>query len=243
MTLFRPIGRNKHVKSGEIMSASGGVNRDHSRSIGAKTLFAALHCVSVAGCLWLAFGVEGWADPFRARLLAGCALLYLIRHLVTLFVLLQRKVDLGEVLGLSLFIAVFEIGFLLLGAGVVSGTSTPFVWLDGAGIALLIAGSFLNTGSELQRRAWKKKPASKGRCYTGGLFAYSMHINYFGDTVLFTGWALLTASVFAAIVPVFMTLSFVFYHIPALDSYLAERYGAEFKAYAERTAKFVPFLY
>ncbi|XYK81639.1 MAG: DUF1295 domain-containing protein [Labrenzia sp.] len=225
------------------MSGSGGVNREHGRSLSNKTLFAALHGVSVGLCLWLAFGVDDWTDPARAKLLAVCALLYLVRHLITLFVLLQRKVELGEVLGLSLFIACFEIGFLLLGAGILSGTSKPLGWLDGVGIALVFAGSILNTGSELQRREWKKLPASKGRCYTSGLFAYAMHINYFGDTVLFTGWALLTTSYFAAIVPVFMTLGFVFFHIPALDTYLAERYGAEFKAYAERTAKFVPFVY
>ena len=40
-----------------------------------------------------------------------------------------------------------------------------------------------------------------------------------------------------------MTLMFVFYHIPALDRYLADRYGAEFSAYAARTAKFVPGIY
>ncbi len=40
-----------------------------------------------------------------------------------------------------------------------------------------------------------------------------------------------------------MGLSFVYMHIPGLDSYLAERYGDEFKAYAEKTRKFIPFIY
>ena len=52
--------------------------------------------------------------------------------------------------------------------------------------------------------------------------------------VLLLGWML---------VPLMMTLMFVFYHIPALDRYLADRYGAEFSAYAARTAKFVPGIY
>ena len=70
-----------------------------------------------------------------------------------------------------------------------------------------------------------------------------MHINYFGDTVLFIGWCMLTASLWALALPALMGASFIFYHIPGLDAYLAERYGAEFEEYAAETKKFVPFLY
>lgn len=222
---------------------TGGVDRSHDRSQNVKRLFALLHGAVVALALWLAFGGFDWADPMRAKILAGCAVLYWLRHMVTLFVLMQRRVMLPEAVGLSGFMAVFEIGFLLLGAGALSGEATPFGAWDLAGMALVLAGSYLNTGSELQRRAWKRLPSSKGHCYTGGLFAYSMHINYFGDTVLFTGWAMLTASVWAVSIPALMAAMFVFYHIPPLDAYLAERYGAEFEAYAKRTAKFLPFIY
>ncbi|WP_422374053.1 methyltransferase family protein [Roseibium sp.] len=236
------------------MSKSGGVSRTHGRSIAEKTLFAGLHLTSVALCAWLLFG--GWqslgdvigpalslADPERGLLLLACALLYFGRHLVTLFVLLTRKVALSEVIGLSAFIAVFEIGFLLLGAGALRDSPVPLGWLDGVAIGLVLAGSYLNTWSELQRKWWKQDPVHRGRCYTGGLFGWSMHINYFGDTVLFTGWAMLTQSLFAFSVPAFMAMSFVFFHIPALDAYLAERYGSDFDAYAARTRKFIPFLY
>ena len=70
-----------------------------------------------------------------------------------------------------------------------------------------------------------------------------MRINYFGDSVLFTGWAILTVSIFALPIPIFVTVSFVVFHIPPLDAYLAERYGYGFKTYADKTAKFVPYLY
>ncbi|WP_027183867.1 DUF1295 domain-containing protein [Desulfovibrio inopinatus] len=226
-----------------MTSQHGGVDRGHERSLGAKLTFAILHGVIVLIALWLAFGGFDWADPARAKVLAGCAVLYWLRHMVTLFVLMQRKVAISEALGLSAFMAIFELGILLLGAGVLSGTATPFGTWDWVGAALLLTGSYLNTGSELQRRAWKKLPSSKGRCYTGGLFAWSMHINYFGDTVLFTGWVLFAASPWALSIPLLMATMFVFYHIPPLDAYLADRYGDEFKAYAKRTAKFIPFIY
>lgn len=149
----------------------------------------------------------------------------------------------SEVLGLSAFIAVFEIGFVLLGGGVLSGGSTGFDGMDSLALFLVAVGSWLNTGSELQRLAWKKRPGSKGHVYTQGLFSQSMHINYFGDTVLFTGWALLTQTWIALGIPVFMASSFVFFHIPALDAYLEDRYGDEFKTYAAHTSKFIPYVY
>lgn len=225
------------------MSKAGGVSREHSGALAPKLGFAGLHLLILATVAGIALGGWGLPDPARAQILLAVAGLYFLRHLVTLFVLLKRKVGYSEVLGLAAFIALFEIGFCLLGGGVLRGAAIPFGWLDWGALALVLAGSWLNTGSELQRWQWKKRPEAKGHCYTGGLFAHSMHVNYFGDTVLFTGWALLTHSALAFAIPVFMALSFVFYHIPALDAYLAERYGDEFRNYAARTAKFVPYLY
>ncbi|MHA7775472.1 DUF1295 domain-containing protein [Roseibium sp. M-1] len=237
------------------MVQTGGVNRTHSASLPQKTIFALLHLASLAICAWLLLA-GGWshlggllglevtiADPQRGLVLLVCTALYVLRHLVTLFYLLARKVDYSEVFGLAAFMGVFEIAFLLLGSGALREAAVPFGLLDGVALGLVLAGSFLNTWSELQRKWWKQDPANRGRCYTGGLFAWSMHINYFGDTVLFTGWAFLTHSLIALAVPGFMAISFIFFHIPALDAYLAERYGAAFEDYAARTRKFVPFLY
>ncbi len=222
--------------------SQGGVDRSHAASHAPKLAFAALHAAILATCAYLAFGLD-WPDQTRAVLLFAAAALYFLRHQITLFVLLKRRVAYSEALGLSAFMALFEIGFLLLGAGILSGKAAPFGPLDVFAIALILIGSFFNTGSELQRHIWKRAPAHKGQCYTGGLFAHSMHINYFGDSVLFTGWALLTTSWFAFAIPAFMTVSFVFFHIPGLDAYLADRYGAAFKSYAASTAKFVPYIY
>lgn len=236
------------------MAKSGGVSREHAGSDREKIVFAGLHLAIFCLCAWLLFG--GWqaagrgaglsltlSDMPRGLVLLACAGLYFARHLVTLFALLTRKVAMSEVVGLAVFIAVFEIGFLLLGAGAFRDTAIPLGALDVAAVGLVLAGSYLNTWSELQRKWWKRDPSHRGRCYTGGLFKWSMHINYFGDTVLFTGWALLTHSLVALAVPGFMAASFVFFHIPALDAYLAERYGREFEAYAARTRKFIPLVY
>ena len=225
------------------MADSGGVNRDYDRSFSQKLSFALIHTCIVATCIWLAFGSIDWPNPMRARLLAFCAILYWARHCVTLFVLLKRQVAYSEVFGLSVFMAVFEIGFVLLGAGILDDAPTQLGSLDGIAFALVLLGSYLNTGSELQRWRWKKKPSSRDHCYTDGLFGYATHINYFGDSVLFTGWAILAASMFAWGIPVFVTAGFVFFNVPALDTYLSKRYGVEFDEYAAKTAKLVPSIY
>ena len=59
--------------------------------------------------------------------------------------------------------------------------------------------------------------ANKGKLMTGGLWSLTMHANYFGDTLLFTGWTLASSGLAVSwtwwAVPV-MTALFVFMHIP-----------------------------
>ncbi len=216
-----------------------------------KLVFAGLHFVIVLFCAWLVFrdGLtvlgKDWffTDPSRAKILLGCAVVYWLRHIVTLFYLLQRRVDWGEVFGLLVFFAVFEVGLLLVGGGLFRTFPVAFGGLDVFAVLLFVVGSYVNSFAEMQRKWWKAHPENKGHCYTGGLFKQAVHINFFGDVVLFSGWALLTASLWMLGLPVLMAGMFIFMHIPALDTYLARRYGAEFQAYARRTKKLIPFIY
>jgi steroid 5-alpha reductase family enzyme len=115
--------------------------------------------------------------------------------------------------------------------------------LDYSGIILFLIGSWMNTQSEYTRYIWKKNEDHKGKLYTAGLFKYSMHINYFGDIILFTGFALITQSFSLLIIPLVMALNFIFFIIPRLDKYLASKYGDEFNEYAARTKKLIPGIY
>ena len=108
--------------------------------------------------------------------------------------------------GLTIFFATFEIGFVLLGAGVFRDAPIELGIVDMIAVVLLVTGSFLNSFSEMQRKWWKAKASSQGSCYTKGLFAHAMHINFFGDVVLFTGWSLFTYSVWALGLPLMMLL-------------------------------------
>jgi len=234
---------------------NSGVDRTYDRSIYQKSTFAVLHLTSVLICSWLIF-LSGWetlgsllgkdwsfTDPVRAKVMLVLAFIYWLRHLITLFYLLERKVDWSEVFGLSGFIAFFEISLVLLGGGAFRDQAIDLSWLDLIALPLLLIGSYLNSYSEIQRKWWKKDHVNKGHCYTEGLFKLSMHVNYFGDTILFTGWCLFSSNLWTLTLPLFMGLTFVFYHIPGLDSHLAKRYGSEFKTYAKKTKRFIPFIY
>ena len=232
-----------------------GVDRSHGSTHLQKVVFCGLHLISVVLCLWLVFGggvttVGEWfgktwtvTEPVRAGLVVGAAALYWGRHAITLFYLLVRRVTWSEGFGLVSAMLPMEMGLCLLAAGLLRTQAAPWGVVDGLAIVLVLSGSFLNTGSEVQRKWWKNDPANKGHCYTGGLFRYSMHINYFGDCLMFTGWCLLTAWWWSLVLPFLMTALFVFYHIPGLDRYLEERYGEEFRVYAGRTKKLIPFIY
>merc|ERR1719291_1211092 len=81
----------------------------------------------------------------------------------------------------------------IMGSYIVLAKDTSALGLVIASV-LYVLGSFLNTYSELQRKIWKRDRDNQGRCYTLGLFSLSHNINYFGDTMLFAGWAIATGN-------------------------------------------------
>jgi steroid 5-alpha reductase family enzyme len=225
--------------------------RQKSPSTLPKLVLAVLHGGTVVAVAWLLFGgglahLAGWlgmtprlASPLRRGLLLGAAGVYFLRTLATTFVFLKRRMGWAEISTIAVWIGVLHLVFAFLG-----GRQSAAVGLVEIGAVLLyLSGSYLNSGSEWQRHLWKQQPEHQGQLYVQGLFRYAMHINYFGDVVLFAGWALLTGYLLLLVVPLLMLFGFVFVNIPALDHYLGERYGESFKTYAAQTRKLIPFLY
>ena len=108
---------------------------------------------------------------------------YVLRLFFTVFVFLKRKWAWSEMLIVSVLMSM--VLFALTKNG--GSSNQPIGVLDYFSIFLYLFGSWLNTWSEYTRYTWKKAEINKGKPYTLGLFKYSMHINYFGDVVLFTG--------------------------------------------------------
>lgn len=178
-------------------------------------------------------------DYIRRVILMVCLIIYFFRLLITVFVFLKRKMGWLETILISGLMS-----FALFSFAKVGGSShLPLNALDYIGILLFLGGSLINTHSEYTRHIWKKNDINKGKLYTSGLFKHSMHINYFGDIVLFSGLALITQSFSLLVIPLIMALNFAFFIIPKLDKYLEKKYGEEFKEYARQTKKFIPMVY
>ena len=217
----------------------------------ARIAWIIIHLVLLLAAAWIYFGDgiehigarfgQNWPAgdaPRRAVLLAFGVVTWL-RMTFTATVLLRRRFGWEEAAGVLTATIIYQLGFALLAAA----ATAPLGYLDAVGIGLFALGSFLNTGSELQRKWFKDDPANQGRLYTGGLFRLARHINYFGDSLWAAGWAILTANLLAALIPLALTAGFVLFFIPDLSKYLHKRYGEQYEEWTKHTKAFVPFVH
>lgn len=109
-----------------------------------------------------------------------------------------------------------------------------------ASIPLFASGILIETISEIQRKVFKDDSKNAGKVYSGGLFSYARHINYFGYTIwraslgAATGGLALGALFTAWFWTLFMTNS-----IPELNEYCAKKYGVQW----EDVKKKVPYAF
>jgi len=184
--------------------------------------------------------IYGWRLHYstQAHLIAAFGAIYIVRLNVMSRWILQRELALEEVTFVILIWVPSIMGSYVIAAK--DGISS--VALLAASILYLL-GSYLNTYSELQRKIWKRHPSNKGRCYMIGLFSWSRNINYFGDSLLFTGWAIATGNWVNSWAPIVMSLTFYFYHIPEKETYLTTRYAKDWPTYVKHTPyAFIPFI-
>ncbi|MBB3131188.1 protein-S-isoprenylcysteine O-methyltransferase Ste14 [Paenibacillus rhizosphaerae] len=178
-------------------------------------------------------------DMQRNLMLMVCGLVTFFRMSWMTVYLLKRGISWGEAGGVLFAFAVYYMGFTVLG-GI---RDKPLDGVDGVALFLFFAGSLINSLSEWLRDRWKKIAQNQGKLYTGGLFKYAIHINYFGDVVWVCGFAILTRNLWSGLVPILLLSMFVFQNIPVHDRYLRKKYGVAFEDYEKKTKKLVPFIY
>jgi steroid 5-alpha reductase family enzyme len=116
----------------------------------------------------------------------------------------------------------------------------PAAWL---GAAVWLAGIVLESVADAQLAAFKADPGSKGRIMDRGLWSWSRHPNYFGETLLWWGFWVACIGVpwwWAAVLgPV--TITFLLLKVSGVP--LLEKHyegNAAYQDYARRTSIFVP---
>ena len=193
--------------------------------------------ISVIGNSLIQFPETG--NLLRRILIALILIIYFFRLQVTVWIFQKRQWTWSETIIISLAMLWSLYVFTYFGGS----NNHPIGVIEIIGVLLYLSGSYINTQSEYYRHIWKKKKENKGRIYTQGLLKCSMHINYFGDIILFTGFAMVTHSIVPSVIPLIMMVNFIFNIIPLLDRYLEKKYGVEFYEYARKTKKFIPLIY
>lgn len=128
---------------------------------------------------------------------------------------------------------------------VMASTPAPLRALDWIGVAVWLAGFWIEAAADNELLAWKKVPGNEGHLVTTGLWRFSRHPNYFGEVVAWWGVFLVGLGAphgaWGIVSPLTVTLLVLF--VTGLP--MAERkYSAhpEWPAYAARTSAFVPWF-
>ena len=215
---------------------------DHSSSHPQKLVMLGVGVCLLAVSYLVLFGQAasfGAAEAGQRTLILSFSLVTFLRFCLTLGFLLKRTVPWEEALTVPVAFGLYYLGFAYL----TTWTSVPTFMMTLLGVLLFAGGASLNTLSELQRHVWKQRPENRGKLYTGGLFRYAVHINYFGDILWVLGYAVITATFWAYLIPALLFGFFSFYNVPKLDAYLSKKYAPEFQNYQRRTKHLVPYLY
>lgn len=133
------------------------------------------------------------------------------------------------------------ITIILANLSAVGGLGIP----DYAGIILWAFGFYFQAVGDAQLKAFKAKKENKGKLMTEGLWAYTRHPNYFGESAMWWGIFLVSVSstngIFGVISPILITYLLIYVSgVPLLERKYKDR--PDFIAYTRRTNMFLPWF-
>jgi steroid 5-alpha reductase family enzyme len=141
-------------------------------------------------------------------------------------------------------ILMFIISLPLLGTNL-NSTSDNLSWLDYAGVAIWVIGFIFEAGGDMQLAQFKANKANKGKVLNTGLWHYTRHPNYFGDSAVWWGFGLIclsTESYWYATGSVIMTLLIIKVSGVALLEKSLKDQKPQYKDYIEKTSSFIPWF-
>lgn len=117
-------------------------------------------------------------------------------------------------------------------------------WLVAGGVLLWCIGFFFEAVGDAQLDAFLKNPTNKGKIMQSGLWKYSRHPNYFGESLMW--WGLAVAAMGLTTLPwmvVFSPLLITFLLLKVSGIPMLEKKwegNPEWEAYKRRTSAFIP---
>jgi steroid 5-alpha reductase family enzyme len=128
-------------------------------------------------------------------------------------------------------------------AGAVDLPLGPIAW---AGAVLAVAGILFESVGDAQLTAFKANPDNMGKVMDAGLWRYTRHPNYFGDTCVGWGLWLIAAEtpygLWSVVAPVLLTFLLTRWSgVPTVEGRL-RRSRPGYEDYVARTSGFVPWF-
>ena len=236
--------------------------------VGLWLLSLRLHDVSFIDAFWPAgFAVVAWTtflavapDHPRATLRLALTSLWAVRlglyllgrwlsepHEDKRYQAMRRKRPAFAVQSLYLVFGLQGALIVIVGVPVifgVAGASAPLGWLDALGALLFSAGFVMEAVADAQLAAFKRDPANAGRVMDRGLWSWSRHPNYFGNTLIWWGLFAIAAgdpgNWWTFIGPAIMTWLIIRVSGADLLERGLHRSRPGYADYVARTPKFVP---
>ena len=113
------------------------------------------------------------------------------------------------------------------------------------GIAVMFLGTVYETVADLQLYFFKKDTNNSGKVLNSGLWYYSRHPNYFGESVFWLGCYICNLSAgiwFTFFSPVLMIFFIVFVSgVPILENMMNKDYDSKYGSYIRTTSSFLPW--
>jgi len=132
----------------------------------------------------------------------------------------------------------------LLGVNLYS-TSQDLSYIDYFGILLWITGFIFEAGGDMQLAHFKKNKANAGKVLNTGLWHYTRHPNYFGDSAVWWGFGLFclsTGSYWLLSGSIIMTLLILKVSgVVLLEKSLKDK-KPEYADYIQNTSSFIPWF-
>jgi steroid 5-alpha reductase family enzyme len=141
-------------------------------------------------------------------------------------------------------ILMFIISLPLLGVNLYS-TSRSLSFLDYLGILIWTIGFIFEAGGDKQLAQFKKNTANKGKVLSTGLWHYTRHPNYFGDSAVWWGFGLFclsAGSYWLVAGSVIMTLLIIKVSGVALLEKSLKNQKPLYATYIEKTSSFIPWF-
>lgn len=141
-------------------------------------------------------------------------------------------------------ILVMLVSLPLLGANYGNGSGQLTV-IDYLGVITFVIGFAFEAGGDYQLAVFKKDPKNKGKVLNTGFWKYTRHPNYFGDALVWWGFAcfsIAAGSYWQTIGAIIMTLLLVKVSGVALLEKTLKSTKPEYREYIEKTNSFLPWF-